>query len=343
MADLGQIQNDQSIAQATQPLNVLRSSQADFKPPVSIQKVDTALDGIQSVDGLTYPTDVPKYFMMFNVSGYTRQSLMTVGTLTPEATVVLPLPEQLVDTNHVEFGEAALGSFGQGINAVEATSGPKMKNVISSVQQITSARDISSAWGIAKNAFNNSGLSVGDAVTGVVTAATSGAFSSLPGEAQAAFGVLGFAPNEFFTVLLKGPVYKRHHFSWRFSPRNEQESRNLRKIIQSFNNWKAPGLALGGALFTFPKLFQIGFSPNSSYLYKFKPAVLEDFVIDYAASGLPTFFRADNDGLNAPESIAFSMSFLEIEYWIEGDFMNVDSDGSPDNDPTHVDGPNRGH
>ena len=341
MADLGQIQNDQSIAQSTGiPLNTLRSSQADFKPPVSIQAVDQQLDGMQSMSFLQYPVDTPKYFMTFGVSDYTRQSITTIGALTPLATVVLPLPEQMIDTNHVEYGEAALGAFGAAVNAIEKTNKPVMKNVISSTQKIINSRDLTDAMNNIQNAAQGAGITKGTVAAGLAGAVANEIAKRVPGLSELT-GVLGFAPNEFFTVLLKGPVYKRHHFTWRFSARNPQESRNLRKIIQSLNNWKAPGLAVGGALFTFPKIFQIAFMPNSSYLYKFKPCVLEDFVIDYAGSGQPTFFRADGNGDNAPESIAFSMQFIELEYWITGDFMNENSDGSGDNNPTHIDGPNR--
>lgn len=336
MADLGQIQNDQSVAQATTPINTLRSTQANFKPPVSIQGIDQQLDGIQSVGTLQYPVDTPKYFMTFGVSDYTRASLTTIGTLTPIATVILPLPEQMTDTNHVDYGEAALGAFGAAVNAIEQNSGPMMKNMISSAQRVVGARDLTDAANQLNQIRQNSNINVGTVTSGIKGAVTN-EISRLPGVSELA-GVLGFAPNEFFTILLKGPVYKRHHFTWRFSARNPQESKNLRKIIQSFNNWKSPGTAVGGALFTFPKIFQLAFEPNSTYLYKFKPCVLEDFVIDYAGSGVPTFFRRDNEGFNAPEHIAISMQFLELEYWLTGDFQNENADGTADNDPTHIDG-----
>lgn len=340
MADLGQIINDQSIAQSSTPLNIPQVTAADLQPPVSVQNINQQLDGMTSISALQYPADIPKYYMTFNVSDYTRQSLMTVGSLTPMGHVILPLPEQLVDTNHVEYGEAALGAFGQAINQIEAGGKPVTKNVISSMRRIQSTSLTGFMSGTA-NAISQNVPSFSGGLKAFASGVAKELAESVPGVTEIA-GVLGFSPNEFFTILLKGPVYKRHHFTWRFSPRNEWESKSLRLIIQNFNNWKAPGLAVGGALFTFPKIFQIGFEPNSSYMYKFKPAVLEDFTIDYAGSGMPTFFRPDSTNTNAPESIAFSMSFLELEFWITGDFKNVSDDGqTPNNNTTDVDGPNR--
>lgn len=342
MADLGQIVNDQSTAEVSQPLNVLRSTSAMLQPPVPIQKANDGLDSLNTVVSLTYPTDIPKYYMTFGVSDYTRESIMTVGKLTPEATVILPLPEQLVDTNHVEYGEAALGAFGAFVNAVENTSGARMKSAISAAKTLTNATDLKDAGSKAVDIVSKStGVSVTDLLSGGLAAM--GNEASNISAIRNIEGVLGFSPNEFFTILMKGPVYKRHHFTWRFSPRNEKESKTLRLIIQNFNNWRAPGLAAGGLLFSFPKIFQLAFEPNSSYLYKFKPCVLEDFVIDYAGSGMPAFFRQDSSGSNAPESIAFSMQFIELEYWITGDYKNVSNDGLvPNNTGSDIDGPNRG-
>jgi hypothetical protein len=86
----------------------------------------------------------------------------------------------------------------------------------------------------------------------------------------------------------------------------------------------APGLALSGAIFTFPKIFQISFSPNPIYMYKFKPAVLEGLTVNYAPGGQPSFYRAsgETDGQNPPEGLDIAMQFLELEYWLNGDFVD---------------------
>ena len=144
----------------------------------------------------------------------------------------------------------------------------------------------------------------------------------------------GYSPNQFLTILLKGPKYKRVQFAWTLSPNSDKESFVLKNIIRTMNNFMAPGLVLNGALFKFPKVFQLSILPNSLYMYKFKPAILENFHINYVPAGVPAFNRrmqlggVGEDGfLNAPVSVQISMQFMELEYWLEGDFKDTNDPG----------------
>jgi hypothetical protein len=52
---------------------------------------------------LRYPSDLPKYFMKFDVHEYSRAGLQTVGTLGNVLnTIALALPSDLTDTNQVD-------------------------------------------------------------------------------------------------------------------------------------------------------------------------------------------------------------------------------------------------
>src|SRR5690606_8176912 len=98
--------------------------------------------------------------------------------------------------------------------------------------------------------------------------------------------------NQFFTVLLDGPKYKRHSLTWNLIPRNFAEADTIRRIIRLINNAMAPGLALaGGALFSFPRVVRCAFFPNHRYLYRFKPAVITDFQINYTPMSQPSFYH----------------------------------------------------
>lgn len=345
------IQNDQSNGLNNRVLNEPAQSVNMFKAPVSTQKINSNLDNLTSFDVLQFPADRPKYYLSMQIANYSRQSLLQLGTLTPRETIILPLPTQLIDAQGVSYQETSLGAFGAAVQAV-TNDGSIMKNTIDATNQLVTEGNLSGAF--------NKGVEL------LKDAAAQGKNASLAGAAQGAAGiganyalgesdatravagVLGYSPNQFFTILLKGPQYKKHQFSWKFSPRNEQESRNLRLIIQKLNNYMAPGLRLSGAIFAFPQIFQLAFMPNSSYMFKFKPAVLESFTVNYAGSGIPAFYRASlaTNNLNAPESIEIVCSFMELEYWIAGDFKNVEDGllgsgsaiGEPLNDPTDTHG-----
>lgn len=259
-----------------------------------------------AIPKLQYPSDRPKYFMTFTVSAYHRTSLLNVGTLTPSASVVLPLPRSLVDNLQIAYDQTPIGAVvGLGAEAI----------------------------GFGKEWFQDQSQSktigaTGSPVTGQVPPVSSqgGTFESFTSKAAAigarALGGAGdaisamtcYSPNQFLTILLKGPEYKRHRFSWIFSPNTAEESTNIDLIIRQFKEWGSPGLTAAGALFSFPMIFQIAFMPNEKFMYKFKPAVLESVTVDYTPNEGAAFYR----GSNAPESLAVTFQFLELEFWLAG-------------------------
>src|SRR5262249_6682050 len=138
-----------------------------------------------------------------------------------------------------------------------------------------------------------------------------------------------YSPNQFLTVLLEGPRYKRFQMQWLLSPRNPTESKNLNLILNRLRNAASPSLAANNLLFKFPKIFQLVLQPNSQYVVKFKPAVVENIVIEYTAAGAPSFFRPGNDGISAPTHIGLTLALLELEFWLAGNFQD-------NNDPLDV-------
>lgn len=123
----------------------------------------------------------------------------------------------------------------------------------------------------------------------------------------------GVAPNEFLTLMFKSPTYKKFSLSFKLSPNTPAMSSKVHQMIRNFKNAQAPTDM--GAIFKYPNLFFIKFH-GSDYLFDFKPAVLESFIVDYAAAGVPAFYR----GTGAPESYNITMNFQEIEFWMAGDF-----------------------
>lgn len=139
---------------------------------------------------------------------------------------------------------------------------------------------------------------------------------------NAAQVVTGLAPNEFLTLMFKGPSFKKYNLTWIFSPNDETAAKNLRNTIRELNSYVAPELltSVGSLLWQYPSIFQVAFRKRSGpdlgpQFYKFKPAVCDQLTIDYAVSGIPTFLPG-----GYPESVAISMSFHEIEMWKSQDF-----------------------
>lgn len=294
-----------SVASANTAAPQQQITRADLFP-VRPQRLGN-IEQIGSIDHLQFPLDrSEKYHMSLGISDYSRSmnSLMQVSAnFSQTGNIILPMPQQMVDSHSVSYEQKAIGQF---TGAATETAGSVL------------------------------GMDGVGAVTNFVQSAIAGlsqtmanAFGSVNfNAADAARATTGMAPNQFLTVLLQGPQYKKYEFSWKLSPRNEAESEQIRKIIVTLNKSMAPGLDGTQAFFTFPKIFKVSFS-NSGVLYRFKPSVLENMTINYAPSGAPAFYSRTG----APDTVELRLQFLEIEFWLNND---PDWEGTPI--PTQIQG-----
>jgi len=171
---------------------------------------------------------------------------------------------------------------------------------------------------VAKGALVGSSISPG--IAGAIDWASQNVGVNVRGGIQSKYGV---TPNHFEVVLFHGPAFKHHTLVWDFSPRSAAEAETVNKIIRDMNNYVSPGLTFGGTLFSFPRIFKVSYrtaGPNGSnemdYLYKFKPAVCSDLIVNYMDSnGLPVFHKDTK-----PAHYTVSMHFIELEYWLSGQF-----------------------
>ena len=267
--------------------------------PVPVSKLGE-IDKYSSYTSYVFPVDDLKYYLTIDISNYQRDSFTSIGNLIPSKSIRLPMPLQLIDTHGVDYDQVAVGALaGVGMEAMAGIkNGKNLSTQVGNLAGEAAAKAVDSALGL----FG--------------TASTSGA------NAFKAF--VGYSPNQFLTIVLRGPKYKTYNLSWKLSARNGAESRLLKNIINFLNNSMAPTLSSAGLWLKFPKIMQVAFFPSSQYLFKFKPAVLTDVTYNYSAGGVPAFYRAgpETEGQNAPESIELQLTFLELEFWLNGDYTD---------------------
>lgn len=263
-------------------------------------------------ESLKFPSDSHKYSFIMTTSEYSRKTnnpLMKVN-FKKIYTIYLPLPSQgIVDSHEVDYSEEELGAAGS-----IASAGTNIMN------------DIGNSGGYIGGLLATLGLQGGGAADQLLGTGATGTIQALT----------GLSPNKFMTILLKGPRYKRHEFTWKLYPRNFHESDQINKIISKINESMAVGLHSSGLLYEFPHIFYFQYSPNPKFLYKFKPCVLESFSVNYAPGGSPSFYRGPNDADHPPECVEMRARFIEIEYWLRNQFKN----SSEINDAS-IDGPHR--
>lgn len=277
---------------------------------------------------LVFPSDRPKFYMALDISEYTNPSGTSVAFKTI-GTMVLPLPMQLIDAHQVVYSEEQIGLLvGSLIGSAEAVASKFSKNTEAGNQDIGSLGNIS----IGQMTNDLSKLYQGfDLSEEVKTKLAQGVgILGLGAVGDLATAYLGMSPNQFLTVLLKGPAYKRYQMNWKLVPKTYEESETIRKIINMMNNSMSPGLTGQGTVFTFPRLFRPYFQaagPNKEFhkfLFRFKPSVMTDIQINYAPGGLGAFYHdsGENGEHNPPESVEIIANFLELEFWLKNDFLD---------------------
>ncbi len=266
-----------------------------------------------SLEMLRFPIDTAKFFFVMSFQAYKRLSLLDVqATLNTETQILLPVPLNIQDNHAISYTETPFNPlYGNFLN-----------------------QNFGKAEALFQSAVNN--LGGGQSAIGTSAAALSGLGGNLLAGAQAAAAgvtadtlqtiqAFGYSPNQFVTILLKGPNYKQHSFSWHLVPKNYDESVMIQRIIRLLNNASAPGLEWGGSVFSFPSVVQCAFWPNYSYLFRFKPAVITRVSVNYVPGGVPSFYHAAEQERpdNPPESVQIQVDLLELEYWLKNDFKEI--------------------
>jgi hypothetical protein len=269
--------------------------QAFFRPPQAVSQ-SKYLGDLMFPGDLVDPSANRNSYIAIQFQKYERRSIFSQPFLNATGGIRLPLPNQLAEMQSVTYDPAASSNpaVGAGIE-----------------QGLSSGQGAGGAFGgIAAGAMNAANIKLQQATAGVATALT----GANPAEI---LQLGGLAQNPFLTVLFKQPEFKKHTFGWKLAPNNAQESNTIKDIINSFKANMLPAMSpnAGGTLLTYPNIAIISLYPDETFLYKFKPCVIESMNINYAVGGQPSFFK----GTNAPTLVEITINLLEIEYWLKED------------------------
>jgi hypothetical protein len=263
--------------------------------------------GLQFPLDLVSPTSNRNYYMTFRFEQYRRRSIFDkTSFMSTGDSIILPIPNNLVDTQAVSWGEEGADPvIGAGIEGMlKGGNNVSLANMESAME--TAAAD---------------GLITAGAVQAARAAASAvGNKTGINVPIDQFLQMAGFAANPFLTLLFKSPAFKTHTFSWKLAPNNYEESIQLQKIISMFRKHMLPSTAnsTGGTLLSYPDIVQVNLFPNEEFLYKFKPCIVESMSVNFAPTSSPSFFKDSN----APTEVQFSINLKEIEYWLQEDVDN---------------------
>lgn len=251
-------------------------------------------------------------------------------------TVLLPIPSNISDTNAARYGSSELNSI----------AGAAIGGIVG----------IMEAGGAYSKSFNEGNQAIvtkfQDAVKG--TAGAAGGIAGLQGfftrqAASAAAGALGanITPDQLLArttgeilnpnleLLFNGPTLRSFRFSFKMTPRSQEEADEIKNIIRCFKQNMAPKVGSGNAAInkagggnTFlrtPNVFELRYRQGAGehkFLNRFKQCFLENISVNYTADGT---YATYPDG--TPVSMVMDLSFKEIEPVYDVDYTEVSGSG----------------
>lgn len=230
--------------------------------------------------------------------------------------ILLPIPQNLSDSNSVDWGDSTIDPFsGAGISGIQDIIG--------------SSNPLSQAASEIGNLINTA---VGTIKTGegqkLVSSTVAGALVSSLGSNVSVGSILSRATGQVINpnleLLFNGVTLRQFPFSFEFAPRSPEEGQEVRQIIRLFKKHmsaKSNATSGNGLLIKSPEVFQLTFKSGSSdhpFLFKLKPTALLSMDVNYNASGPYATYR---DG--TPVHMTMNMIFKELSPIYAEDYDSV--------------------
>jgi hypothetical protein len=269
---------------------------------------------------IMFPSDLSSRnvpFMSMEFQRYQRRSINDQPFYTGLGKIMLPIPENLVETTSVTYSKEAL-------NTVVGAAADSLAGSVGSIADSSSVGNLlSTLGGRITTAATGAGVGALQVLTGAAIGSiqdptTRSVVGGLAGQTVSALSALsGITTNPFEVILFKSPEFRRHSFSWNFIPNSLEESQKLQQLIETFKYHSLPGIsAAGGVFFSYPEILKINFRPSDEYMYKFKPCVIDSVRVNYAPNK-PSFVKSSG----APTAIQFQINLQEIEIMTKADFL----------------------
>ena len=237
-------------------------------------------------------------------------------------TILLPIPSNISDTNAARYGSSELNSIagaaiggiagimesgkafkdgaGAGFSAALTAAGDTVQNVVGAVGGLSGAQGF---------------------ITRQLAASAAGMLGANITPSQLLARTQGEILNPNMELLFNGPTLRSFRFSFKMTPRNMEESLEIKQIINCFKQSMAPKVGSStaeineaGGTNTFlrtPNVFELRYRQGNDehqFLNKFKQCFLESISVNYTADGA---YATYDDG--TPVSMVMDLSFKEIE------------------------------
>lgn len=323
---------------------------------------DTAIKSI-SQGGIKYPVDAifggPNSQDYVNISQYVYRppssnsvfgqnplDAVTTGVQRISARaeklgfVKLPMPNDVSDSNNVNWGEDAMNSLSAAITSAVTKDPAKVAaaaGIGALIQGLTGIQGLGKLGAMA-GIFGNAGvfgeegknLLKNERTGMVIGSAVSSRLLSLGGvnvspEALLARG-LGVIPNQNMELLFNSPTLRTFVFNWKLAPRDEYEANKINNIIRFFKQGmavKTTASRAGGSslLLGTPNVFKLKFMTRDKTqllgVGRIKECAITGCSVNYTPEGKWTAYD-----LGQPSSILLTLRMQELEPIYASDYIN---------------------
>lgn len=227
--------------------------------------------------------------------------------------IILPIPPNIQDGNAVSYSDSSMNAL---TAAIAGGSGDVMKEI----PKIIGGGDLNALKGKLDGRIEQTGLDLKgaqDLITKQLAASAAGVFGGNVSLDQLQARQEGNIFNPNMELLFNGPTLRSFRFSFKMTPRSQDESIAVRDIINTFKRSMAPKTVTTGTgnsqslYLKTPDIFEIKYKKGSGdhpFLHSFKQCFLENMSVNYTGEGT---YATYGDG--TPISLVMNLSFKELE------------------------------
>ena len=285
---------------------------------------------------LTRPAGFGANTMNSAVGGTTSGSLARKSVIN-DGSILLQVPSNVQDGNAVNFGDSSMNTL---VGAAAGVVGNVMKeggDALANMKETGLSKALGNFGEGVKNDFtkrfeNSEGLgqAAQNFMNAKLTSSALGVFGGNVSTQQLLARQQGQIFNPNLELLFDAPTLRSFTFSFKMTPRSQQEARQCKLIIRSFKQNMAPkanleGGQVGGTgiFLKTPNIFELSYKRGGRdhpFLHKFKQCFLTNFGVNYTAEGTHTTYDD-----STPVSMTMDMTFKEIEPIYDTDYKDSDN------------------
>jgi hypothetical protein len=217
-------------------------------------------------------------------------------------TVFLPMQPGISDTNGVSWNEDSINPFQAALGGVAAKA----------IATLGQGKVVAGAQGLFQGLINTGqNIANNPQLQNYISAYFAGQAVGTNLVARTTGTVL----NNNLELLFNGPKLRSFRYSYRFTPREEDESKMIRKIIRFFKREMSTEKVANGLFLASPNVFKLEYisrdnNPNE-FLNKIKFCALTDMSVNYTPDGS---YMTYQDGSMTSYEVEFQFSELEPIY-----------------------------